>query len=164
MFIVECIRGEKISIFNRLLYSCIGMLPLKTHFYLNLVVRNEKASPLQPRQLSREHELSSMLLYCESFLTLARCEKFPTPVVVASALFFLSLSPTPPPPSLLPPPLPPPPPPSSVPPRCPPPFSQSPSSLHLQSACVVSAAGRCGRADLASVGVLVRVCGRWRLL
>lgn len=50
----------------------------------------------------------------------------------------------------------------------PPPFSPSPSPYTFQSASVVSAdcctRGERGKRDIASIGVLVRVCGRWRLL
>lgn len=99
-----------------------------------------------------------MLAYCESFPKLAWFPKFPTPVVVASALF--ALSPCLPPSlalSL-----------SLFLSRClphPPPFSPSPSpctsSLLLLSRRIV---GLWERKDIASIGVLVRVCGRWRLL
>lgn len=96
--------------------------------------------------------------YCESFPILAWTLKFPTPVVVASALLAHSLSLPPLSVAAL----------RRLPFFClphPPPFSPSPSpytsSLLLLSRRIV---GLWERKDIASIGVLVRVCGRWRLL
>lgn len=100
----------------------------------------------------------SALAYYESFQSLARRGKFPTPVVVASALFSLSL-----PLSLS---------------LALSPESSSPSPYFLSVSLVPSppvcfcclggllyvGRGRRERRDIASIGVLVRVCGRWRLL
>lgn len=70
-----------------------------------------------------------MLAYCESFPDLAWLPKFPTPVVVASALFALSPSPPPLSHSLS----------LSASVFSPTPFLSVSLALHLQSASVVSA-------------------------
>lgn len=96
----------------------------------------------------------SVAAYCESFPNLALSWKFPTPVVVASALFAHSLTVT----RRLP---------FSLRLPHPPPFLSisnvpTPPVCFLLSRRIVVLWER--KKDIASIGVLVRVCGRWRLL
>lgn len=58
---------------------------------MGIVLQRHKINNCSSMHISREERAPSVLTYCESFPNLAALVKFPTPIVVASLPFWLSL-------------------------------------------------------------------------